>query len=119
MSYSRDDYYQECFETAMADEGLWHLVEQMTPEQRANIGGAIAGAVENVGMAFYQPENPMIERNRTLERKLKWERELVSCLPCNGSGRLKYNAGPWAVNSHCDHCHGNGKVHPHGDRCPT
>ena len=119
MSYSHDDYYQECFETAMSDEGLWHLVEQMTAEQRANIGGAIAGAVENVGLAFYQPENPMIERNRTLERKLKWERELVTCKPCGGHGRLEYSAGPWWVNTGCDCCSGAGKVHPHGERQPA
>ncbi|MET3710350.1 hypothetical protein ABIC65_001030 [Sphingomonas trueperi] len=119
MSYSRDDYYQECFEVAMSDEGLDHLLSQMTAEQRANIGGAIAGAVENEGTAFYTPENPMIERNRTLERKLKWERELITCKPCGGRGRLEYSAGAWAVNSHCDSCHGSGKVHPLGDREPA
>jgi len=119
MSYSRDDYYQECFETAMSDMGLWHLVEQMTAEQRANIGDAIAGAVENVGLAFYTPENPMIRENDRLTRKLKWERELVGCRPCKGSGRLQYNAGPWVVDTQCDYCHGAGKVHPYNEREPS
>lgn len=119
MAYSRDDYYQECFETAMGDEGLWHLVEQMTKEQRANIGGAIAGAVENVGLAFYCPENPLIAENRRLERKLKWQRELKHCHPCNGTGRLQYNSGPWGVDTGCHHCNGDGRVHPHGEREPT
>lgn len=109
---TRDDYYQECFECAMSDEGLWHLVEQMTAEQRANIGGAIAGAVENVGMAFHTPENPMIENNKRLERKLRWEREREHCKECNGTGRIQYMAGPWHCDTGCHVCAGAGKVHP-------
>ena len=119
MTYSRDDYYQECFETAMSDEGLDHLLRQMTAEQRASIGDAIAGAVENEGMAFYRPENPMIGENARLSQKLRWQRELEHCHPCNGSGRVQYNAGPWAVDTGCTACNGDGKVHPRGEREPT
>lgn len=119
MTYTRDDYYQECFETAMAEEGLWRMVKQMTLEQRRNIGGAIAGCVENEGTAFYRPESPLVSENARLQRKLKWERELVHCRPCNGSGRLQYSAGPWAVDTGCDRCSGNGRVHPHGERQPS
>lgn len=119
MGYDRDEYYQECFEAALCDEGLGRILDQMSKEQRANIGGAIAGAVENEGMAFHRPQSPLVAENERLKRRLKWERELVPCAPCNGSGRLKYAAGPWAINSSCDHCHGDGRVHPHGDTKPS
>lgn len=119
MAYSRDDYYQECFEIAMDEAGCGALLAQMTREQRADIGGAIAGAVENQGMAFYVPENPLRGENDRLARKLKWERELEHCEPCKGSGRLQYNAGPWGVDTGCHHCHGAGKVHPRAERQPA
>lgn len=119
MNYTRDDYYQDCFETAMADEGLWHLVEQMTAEQRASIGSAIAGAVENQSLAFHVPENPLAAENRRIERKLKWQRELEHCGACNGRGRLQYNSGPWAVDTGCHRCGGAGKIHPAGEREPA
>lgn len=119
MAYDRDDYYQECFEIAMDEAGCGHLLAQMSSEQKAEVGGAISGAVENVGLAFYTPENPMIERNKTLERQLAWERELWPCEPCKASGRLRYNAGPWAVDTECDKCNGDGKYHPRKEARPS
>lgn len=119
MAYDRADYWQESFETAMAEEGLWHLVEQMTPEQRANIGGALCVSAECQSMAFHAPENPLRSECDRLKRKLRWEQELEGCGTCGGRGRLSYNAGPWAVNTGCDRCHGAGKVHPHGEREPA
>ena len=112
MSYSRDDYWQEAFECAMSDEGLSHLLKQMTPEQRANIGGALCGAHENIGMAFHVPENPYQSENDRLLRKLKWQRELETCSDCNGKGRIIYMAGPWHCDMHCSNCSGTGKAHP-------
>lgn len=119
MSYDRAAYYQEAFEIALEDEGLGHLLEQITAEQRANIGGALEGAADNVGMAFYTPENPLISENDTLKRKLRWERELTGCHECGGNGRLSYRAGPWWSNTECHVCSGDGKVHPRGERCPA
>ena len=119
MTYSREDYYQECFEIAMDEAGCGHLLAQMTGAQKAEIGGAIAGGVENEGQAFYRPESPLIGENDRLTRKLRWERELAACQECGGSGRLEYSAGPWAVNTGCDVCRGTGKVHPCGEREPA
>jgi len=116
---NRDDYYREAFEVSMDEAGCWHLVEQMTTEQRAEVGAGIAGSAENEGTAFYRPESPLIGENDRLKRKLRWERELTGCPTCGGDGRLSYNAGPWAVNTGCDVCHGAGKVHPHGEREPS
>lgn len=116
---ARDQYYQECFEIGMEDCGCGHLLAQMTKEQREWIGGAIAGGVENEGMAFHRPESPLIGENERLKRKLKWERELETCRTCSGTGRERYNAGPWAVNTVCSRCQGDGKSHPRGEREPA
>ncbi|ARK07460.1 hypothetical protein LAV_00060 [Sphingobium phage Lacusarx] len=68
------DYYQECFEISMEEAGCWHLVEQMTKEQRQEVGEGIAGGVENEGMAFYTP--PSSDRYNQIERdwKAKYDR---------------------------------------------
>ena len=116
---SKASYYQEAFECAMDAAGCYHLIEQMTPEQRAEVGDGIAGSVECEGMAFYRPENPMLGENDRLRRKLKWERELDQCGVCHGTGREKYSAGPWAVDATCYKCHGQGKNHPRGEREPA
>lgn len=119
MSDARAEYWREAFVVSMDDAGCGDLLKQMTEEQIQNVAGGIEGCHENIGMAFHQPENPMIGRNRQLERKLKWERELEGCAECGGHGRLEYNAGPWAVNTGCHACHGAGKVHPRREREPA
>jgi hypothetical protein len=48
--YDKSDYYAECVEYAADELGL-----KLTTEQLKYIGEAIEGAVENVGMAFYEP----------------------------------------------------------------
>jgi hypothetical protein len=113
------EYWQEAFECALDGEGLFSLVEQMTPDQRYAIGQSLRISSECQGLAFHIPENPMIGENKRLERKLKWQRELEHCDPCHGSGRIQYNAGPWDIDTGCHHCHGAGKVHPRGEREPA
>lgn len=119
MSRDRDAYWRECFEVSMDEAGCGHLLAQMTDEQIENVAGGIQGGSENIGVAFYVPENPMIGENERLTRKLRWERELEACGDCSGSGRLKYQAGPWAVNGSCTRCGCSGKVHPRGEREPS
>ena len=115
----RSDYWQEAFEVAMEEAGCAHLLAQMTDEQRAEIGGTLAGSAECESMAFATPPNPMIAENKSLERKLKWERELETCGECKGRGRLVEQWGPWTSNSQCHKCYGTGKVHPHNEREPA
>ncbi len=67
MAYDRDDYWREAFEISMDDAGCGELLKQMTAEQINNVAGGIQGAHENIGLAFYVPENPMIDRNRQLD----------------------------------------------------
>lgn len=65
-------YYQESFEIAMDEAGCWHLVEQMTVEQRASIGESLAGSVENEGLAIYRPSSG--DRIASIERE--WQQRL-------------------------------------------
>lgn len=65
-------YYQEAFELAMDAAGCWHLVEQMTLEQREAVGQGIAGSVENEGLAIYRP--PASDRINAIERE--WQQRL-------------------------------------------
>lgn len=118
MAYDRDDYFRGCFEIAMGDAGCGHLLSQMTDEQRDDVAGAIAGGVENVGMAFPTPANPLIERNKTLERQVEWERDLWACEPCKGRGRIIITGPHHSSDSQCYKCHGAGKYHPRGEARP-
>lgn len=112
--YTRTDYWRESFEISMEEAGCGHLLKQMTEEQINDVAGGIEGCHDNIGMAFHAPESPLRSENERLLRKLTWERELEGCRECGGSGRLRYNAGPWGVNTGCHHCQGAGKVHALG-----
>ena len=48
----------------------------------------------------------------TALKRLAEERSKVACRQCGGEGRLRYNAGPWGVDTECDRCHGEGKHLP-------
>ena len=62
-------YWQEAFEVALDEMGLFHLVEKMTPDQRAEIGDALNGSHECYGMAHYSP--PPSDRINEIEREYK------------------------------------------------
>lgn len=107
------EYWRECIETALDECGL-----TATDEQVAYLSDAVSGAHECYSMAFgYDVASSnryaALEREkRELNNKLRHESEKRDCPECRGSGRLKYNAGPWAVNTGCSTCHGEGKMHP-------
>ena len=48
----------------------------------------------------------------SLRKELRRERAKVNCRSCGGYGRLKYYAGPWAVDTECPKCHGEGRHDP-------
>lgn len=68
------EYWQEAFEIALDEMGLFSLVESMTEDQRKEMGEALAGSHENYGMAFYSP--PPSDRYNQIERdwKAKYDR---------------------------------------------
>ena len=101
------EYWEECLSQSMDEHGL-----TASREQIRLIAQDMSSARESYGMAFYQPENPMINEVRDLEKKLMHERSLVHCSVCNGTGREIYNSGPWAVNATCYRCNGRGRHNP-------
>lgn len=110
------DYWRECIDIAFDDAGI-----AANDEQKQFVADAVAGGHENYGMAHGYDciPNPLVSENQRLERRLKWQRELEHCEPCSGRGRLRYNAGPWLIDTVCTKCGGDGKVHPRGEREPA
>lgn len=65
-------YWQEAFEIALDEMGLFSLVEKMTAEQRAGIGEALQVSHENYELAHYSP--PASDRIAVVE--LEWRQRL-------------------------------------------
>lgn len=101
------EYWQECLAQSFEEHGV-----TATTEQLAAIAKDVEGSHQNYGMAFYEPENPMIDELKQAKAALRKERDKVFCRPCAGSGRLRYNAGPWGIDTQCNKCHGEGKHAP-------
>lgn len=68
---SAETYWQESFEIALDSLNLFHLVEQMTPEQRAQIGESLANSAEHQSMACYTPSPS--DRVSSIERE--WQQK--------------------------------------------
>lgn len=116
---AQSEYWREAVMDAFEGCGLWDAVKDIPMAKLEEVGAELAVSAENQSLAFYTPENPVNRENQTLERRLKWQRELEHCAPCNGTGRLRYNAGPWGIDTSCSKCHGAGKVHPRAEREPV
>jgi hypothetical protein len=103
------DYWKECVSVA-AEE----CDADLSSDQITYIANAVQVAHENYGMAFYSPPagEHIMRENKQLARELARERAKVFCDGCKGTGRLRYNAGPWAVDTQCSKCHGHGKIDP-------
>lgn len=110
---ARKDYWIECVSDALEDAGVVASADQIEL-----IAHTVEGAHENYGMAFgddVATSNWLAANERektTLKKEIVFEHEKVSCPSCGGAGRLKYNAGPWGVNTGCSKCQGDGKLHP-------
>lgn len=104
---TRKEYWAECLSEAFDEAGI-----TATAEQIRICSEIVEGARQEIGMAFHQPASPYPREIKMLEAKLKAEREKVGCLPCNGRGRIVDQAGPWATNTQCWKCHGEGKHAP-------
>jgi hypothetical protein len=65
----RADYYKEAFEQTLEEMGFQQFVDQLTPEQRQEIGESLAVSAENESMAFYTP--PASDRYIQIEREWK------------------------------------------------
>lgn len=101
------DYWKECVSEAAIDCGA-----QLSREQIDCIARTCKGAHENYGMAFYTPPSehrpdPEVQR---LKRELEYEKSLVQCSQCQGTGYESF--GPIGRSATCLRCNGKGKVKP-------
>ena len=104
---SRYEYWDECVAVSFEDNGI-----TATREQIEAVAADVASAHENYGMAFYQPENPLVEELSRTKRELQKERDKEVCPDCRGRGRLVYNSGDRSVDTQCDKCSGEGYCIP-------
>jgi DnaJ-class molecular chaperone len=103
---SRANYWCESLSESFSEHGITASQEQIA---------AVARDIEHIrdgeSLAFHTPENPMIERNKELEKKLKREQSARFCKACAGSGRDRHMAGPWFVDTECSDCRGAGRLY--------
>jgi len=99
-----NDYWEECLAQSFEEHGV-----KATNEQIQAIAKDVDNARDCIGMAFPVPENPWKRELAAAESALKREQSMRFCVICQGTGRVQYYTGPWAVNTQCDKCHGNGK----------
>lgn len=102
---SKLDYWLECIEQSCEDHGV-----VITREQATLVAKDVEISHDNIGMAYYVPENPLIGEVKELKKKLDIERNKVVCKNCWGDGRITENYGTRSSNSQCDKCHGEGYV---------
>lgn len=101
------EYWQECIAVALDEAGVIATIEQIN-----EIADTVEGAHECYGMAFYQPENPLIGELKEAKQALKAEQDLVFCQTCRGSGSLTSHGPYHSATSSCWKCNGNGKHKP-------
>jgi hypothetical protein len=105
MSYKREDYYYECLASSFDEHSI-----DATPAQLLAVSKDIALAVENVGLAFHQPESPYPREIKRLTEELAKEREKVICRTCNGTGRIVSHGPIHSSETQCHKCHGAGRI---------
>jgi len=103
------DYWHECIAEAFDEAGIVATMEQID-----TVVDWVEGAHENYGMAHGHDciANPLEERNKTLARELKQERDKVICKECNGKGEIVENWADRSSMSSCSRCRGEGRHAP-------
>lgn len=102
------EYWNIAVEEALDDAGITTSLEQ-----RAELSKAMEMAHDMYSEASGEMHipNPLQEENRQLRKRLEYERQLISCKTCGGTGR---EDGPVGVshwyNMECCKCRGKGKV---------
>lgn len=99
------DYWKECVMCAFDEAEI-----TATDEQIKIVSDVMAGAHENIGQAYYVPDNPLIAENKELTRKLALERLKVHCIACDGRGRITTQGPHHGSNTECYKCRGEGKI---------
>lgn len=104
---SKDEYFKECLASSFDEHGV-----VVTKEQLDLIAADVTISHENIGMAFYQPENPLEAEVDKLSRALKIEQDKVVCKECWGGGRITEQGPCNSSNTDCWKCRGEGYVKP-------
>ena len=102
--FMKNKYWEECLASSFDEHGII-----VTTEQLKAVASDIQIGHENIGLAFYVPENPMISEVARLNTELKDEREKVICRECSGYGRIITYWGTRQSNSECRKCAGEGR----------
>jgi len=111
-----EEYWREAAMCALEEAGV--DIKVISSEQFDEVGRALRTSEECRSLAFHTPEHPAVGERDRLQRRLKWQQELEHCEPCKGTGRIRYNAGPWSIDTGCDRCRGAGKRHPRNELEP-
>ena len=112
---TRAEYWEEAIGEALCSIDKFNL---FTSAELKELGEALATSAECESMAFgwdVSSANRSAELRReeeSLRKELRRERDKVTCRECNGHGRLRYNSGPWAVDTGCIKCNGEGRHDP-------
>lgn len=112
MTDARIEYWIEAVQCAFEEAGQWDAIKDIPPDKMAEIADALNTSQDCMSMAFYTPENPLIDQNDRLQKALKIERDKVGCLVCLGRGRIETQGPYHSSNSQCWKCHGEGKHAP-------
>ncbi|MDX1117068.1 hypothetical protein GOL29_03330 [Sinorhizobium medicae] len=115
MSDPYVDYWADALGDALCEIDKFNA---LTSEERAKVAKSLHMAHECYGIAF---GHDVISRNYSaarrdeegrLRKEVQRERDKVVCRECGGAGRLRYNSGPWAVDTGCMKCNGDGRHDP-------
>lgn len=114
----RIEFWEEAVGDAFCQIDKWEVFETLTKDEQKKLGENLARWAESEGSAYgwdVASSNRSAELRREeddLRKELQRERNKVTCRECNGHGRLRYSAGPWAVDSSCDRCNSTGRHDP-------
>ncbi|ERU73810.1 hypothetical protein Q087_01772 [Pseudomonas aeruginosa C40] len=107
MSYSREDYFAEGLGESLEEHGV-----VATSEQIKAIARDVVLFAENIGQAFYSPEDPRAREADSLRKELEKEREKVVCRVCQGTGNTVSHGPHHSAYSSCWRCNGAGRHAP-------
>lgn len=115
MSDPYIDYWSDALGEALCEIDKFNA---LTSDERTKVAKSLQMAHECYGMAFgHDVASANFSANarreeQMLRKELERERNKVVCRECGGGGRLRYNAGPWAVDTGCTKCNGDGRHDP-------
>lgn len=109
MGKGPSEYWLIAVECALDESSI-----ASTAEQRIELAKFMENAAEMEWECTGRSSipNPQTSEIDRLQTALRLEKEKVGCADCRGTGRLNYNSGPWAVNTQCGRCNGEGKRKP-------